>query len=188
MATYPLHRPLTLLVALGAVALLVVTWSKVVTTISSAQPVQSSSHPTAIIWDDRVFQDPATLARWLRSKGTSYLEWSRRHPRPAAIIEHRPLPPVPAKTTPAKTEPVKRASPAPAVAATSSTGRGAITRDAVFTLLLLLALVLSAAAALPAPLRRRFPALTFRIAQYRGAFAASAAAIVLGIAVGVGLS
>jgi hypothetical protein len=182
VATFPLHRPLTLLAMLGAVVLLVLTWSKVVSTISNPRAVAPKAQPSAIVWADRVFASPASLRRWLHSRGMTYGVWSRHHPRQAAILEHRPLP-QPAKTKPKPAEPV--ASPPPR--ATSAT-RGSGVRDVVLTLLLLVALVLAAAAALPAPLRRRFPALAFRVAHYRGAIAAAAAAIVLGIAVSVGLS
>jgi hypothetical protein len=48
--------------------------------------------PTAVVWNDRVFVSKAELTRWLRSRGTTYIQWAKRHARAQAILEHRPLP------------------------------------------------------------------------------------------------
>jgi hypothetical protein len=40
-----------------------------------------SNKPTAgIVWDNHTFASRAEFARWLRSHGTSYRVWARRHP------------------------------------------------------------------------------------------------------------
>ena len=194
MATFPLHRPLTLLAMLGAVVLLVVTWSKVATTITNVQPIAPPKiQPTAIVWANRVFSDPGSLRRWLHRRGLSYAAWSSKHPEQAAILEHRPVAHPAHTKARAKVKAQAKGTPRPAqhVPAAqrprSSIG-GHIVRNVVFTLLLLLALVLAFAAASPAALRRRFPTLAYRVARYRGAMGAAATAIVLGIAVSVGLS
>jgi hypothetical protein len=78
------------LVGLGAAAL---TWAKVVQTISDAKPPALTMQATSIVWDDRVFQSPAELARWLRSRGATYAEWSKQHPAGRDLLEHRPTTP-----------------------------------------------------------------------------------------------
>jgi hypothetical protein len=182
------HRLITLLAILGAAGLLVLTWSKVVATLANIKPIEPpKSHVSSIVWADRVFENPAALRRWLRGRGQSYEAWSTHHPRQAAIIEHRPVPAQAAAAPKPKKRAASRITAAwPQTASTAH--RDAVIRDAAFAVLLVLALVLAAAAALPAPLRRRYPALAFRVAHHRGAFGAGAAAIVLGLAVSVGLS
>lgn len=181
-----MHRLSMPVALLGAVALLVFTWSQVVKTLTNAKPIEpGASHVSSIVWADRVFESPASLSRWLRDHGGSYETWSAHHPQQAAIIEHRRVPARPAAATKPKTKPPSGRA---AERSKAISNAGAYIRDVAFTLLLLLALVLAAAAALPAPLRRRYPVLAFRVAHHRGAFAAGATAIFLGLAVSVGLS
>jgi hypothetical protein len=187
VAQHSLHRLLSLLLVLGAILLLVLTWAKVVQTISSAKPPPPAARPTAIVWGDRVFQDPTSLRRWLRSRGNTYRSWRARHPNQAAILEHRPIPTAPTRAAQPHTGKVRRRTESdrrPTVGGT----HGAVIRSVALTILLLLAAVLASAAALPAPFRRRFPRLADRAWPHRSAFAAAAAAILLGVAVGIGLS
>lgn len=37
-----------------------------------------------VLWADRLFTNPEGLAVWLNSRGASYREWARKHPRAAA--------------------------------------------------------------------------------------------------------
>jgi hypothetical protein len=55
----------------------------------------------------------------------------------------------------------------------------------VFALLALLALAFAAAALLPEPLRTRFPGLARRVWPYREALGGAAAAIFVGVALGL---
>jgi hypothetical protein len=49
--------------------------------------------PRGFVWDDRVFFSKASLARWLRSRGSRYAAWARRHPAAKAVLEGLPPPP-----------------------------------------------------------------------------------------------
>jgi hypothetical protein len=190
---YALRRPLTLLGSFVALALLVVTWGSVIRTLQNVEPVPQAVRPTAIVWAGRVFANPAALGRWLRSRGATYRAWRAAHPAPAAILEHRPPPRV-AKPSPPKPRPVPHVAkpPAPApkphAAPATPSAQAAIVRAVVCSLLLLLAAALAAAALQPAALRRRFPELAARIWNYRTGLATASVAIVLGLAVAVGLS
>jgi hypothetical protein len=88
-----LDRALVLLltvVGLGAAAF---TWARVVQTISDARPPAATMRATSIVWNDRVFQSPAGLARWLRSRGATYAGWSSQHPAGRDLLERRPAKP-----------------------------------------------------------------------------------------------
>ena len=74
-------------VGLGAAAF---TWAQVARTIADAKPPASSVQATAIVWDGRVYQSPAKLARWLRSRGATYAEWTKLHPVGSDLLERRP--------------------------------------------------------------------------------------------------
>ena len=49
-----------------------------------------SNKPTAgIVWDNHTFASRAEFARWLRSHGTSYRVWARRHPSLSGVEPSR---------------------------------------------------------------------------------------------------
>ena len=49
-----------------------------------------SNKPTAgIVWDNHTFTSRAEFARWLRSHGTSYRFWARRHPSLSGVEPSR---------------------------------------------------------------------------------------------------
>lgn len=191
MASIAFPRPVLLLIVTVGFAATLVAWAKVADTLVTVKPVQPATRPTAIIWDNFVFPNRASLARWLRSRGASYDEWARNHPASAAILERRP-PPVTTATvaTATTTAPTSTAaptttpapSPSPPAAAPS---RVPVVRDAIFGALLVIALALGAAALLPPPVRRRYPELSRSLAPYRDALVAGASAITLGVAIGV---
>jgi hypothetical protein len=48
-------------------------------------PLPSNEPTRGIVWDGRTFVSKTDFARWLRSRGTSYALWARRHPVRAGI-------------------------------------------------------------------------------------------------------
>jgi len=42
---------------------------------------------TSIVWADRVFSSKHDLARWLKSRGATYDEWSAHHPAASSVLE-----------------------------------------------------------------------------------------------------
>jgi hypothetical protein len=101
-----LDRAFALLLTVVGVGAAAFTWLQVVRTISQAQPPALTMQATSIVWDDRVFQSPAQLARWLRSRGATYGEWSKQHPAGRDLLEHRPV------TSSGRTPPAARRSKA----------------------------------------------------------------------------
>ena len=57
-------------------------------------PLPSNGPTRGIVWDGRTFATKTDFARWLRSEGSSYAIWARRHPVRAGIK------PSPSKPTP----------------------------------------------------------------------------------------
>jgi hypothetical protein len=57
-------------------------------------PLPSNGPTRGIVWDGHTFATKTDFARWLRSQGSSYAIWARRHPVRAGI------PPSPSKPTP----------------------------------------------------------------------------------------
>jgi hypothetical protein len=194
------HRSFTVLLLFVGVAAVAATWLKVAQTLSDVVPQQPVTHPSAIVWSDRVFETPAALRVWLRSRGATYTAWSTQHGLAAATLEHVIRPVVTthvAETRRAVTTPV-HASPArppasadataPAQRAPPHSARTAGLRLAIVTLLLLLAAGCGFTAVLPGPIRRRFPRVTAKVWPYRDLLGAGAAALVIGLAIGVALS
>jgi len=88
-----LDRAFLLVLTVVGVGAAAFTWAQVVRTISDARPPVSTLRATSIVWNDRVFQSPAGLARWLRSRGATYAGWSAQHPLGRDLLEHRPFKP-----------------------------------------------------------------------------------------------
>ena len=87
-------------------------------------------------------------------------------------------------TTPAR----QRTTGSDAAAPSAPKGSTSLLGRALLALVLLLAAASACGAVLPAPFRRRFPALTRKIAPYREFLGAGAAALMLGVLVGVAMS
>jgi hypothetical protein len=85
-----LDRAFALLLTVVGVGAAAFTWAQVVRTISEATPPAPTMQATSIVWNDRVFQSPAELARWLRSRGATYTAWSEQHPVGRDLLERRP--------------------------------------------------------------------------------------------------
>jgi hypothetical protein len=189
------YRPFAILMTLAVVGAVALTWAKVVTTLQDAKPVAPQGEATAIIWDGRVFQSQAELTAWLTARGSLYSDWSTAHPGAAAVLEHR-------SPTDTKLESTNAAATVPATTTTTAAGQDSppgsrpsshrsqigLVRAAVLVLLLFLALLGAWGAALPGPFRHRFPLLSERLLRYREQLAASAAALVIAVIVGVVLS
>jgi len=77
---------LVLLVFPAAVVLAI---AAVETRIVHAPPANGATR--GIVWDGHTFATRAEFARWLRSQGTSYRVWARRHPTPPFSFGRRPL-------------------------------------------------------------------------------------------------
>ena len=98
---------------------LVLVWTRVVRTLTTASPPQQqhSEQPQALVWNGRVFTTAAQLKTYLEAKGLSYGRWAARHPtafgRTAHTTANKPAP----KRTP---KPKPRAVAAPPVVATES--------------------------------------------------------------------
>jgi hypothetical protein len=194
------HRSFAVLLVFVGVAAVASTWLKVAQTLSDAVPQPPVVRPSAIVWSDRVFETPAALRAWLRSRGTTYVAWSKQHGSAAATLEHLAPPIVTtqaaqtraAVTTPAHATPARPAASADATAPAPRTpphsARAADVRFAIVTLLLLLAGGCAFTAMLPGPIRRRFPRVTAKVWPYRDLLGAGAAALVIGLAIGVTLS
>jgi hypothetical protein len=188
-----LLQAITLLFVVGAAVL---TWGVVIRTLREVRPVPSPGRPTAVVWADRVFQSPAGLRRWLRSRGGSYESWSRAHPTAWATLEHVPVPREPVKAARTKTPTaVRKASPAVKTAAPSKPARRvaatgvAPARSAfahlMIVLLACLATLCLGAAVLPASVGRYAPALGRVVIGNRPFLLAAAAAVYVGLVVGL---
>jgi hypothetical protein len=57
--------------------------------IVGTDPIKSSIEPTAFVWADRVFSSKRVFDSWLRSRGSTYVQWATRHPAAAATVERR---------------------------------------------------------------------------------------------------
>lgn len=182
--TLPRH-PFALLLAVASLAAVGVVWAEVVGTLRDAHPVPSTGRANAIIWDGLVFESPAKLTRWLRSRGATYVSWSRTHPAARAVLEKLPLPATPATrsrpgvttTVGASRRDVARAAPA---------GSLNLGRLIVLVVPLLVGGLCVFVALLPAALRDRWlPSVTLRAAQHRQILLGAGAAILVGLLVGI---
>jgi hypothetical protein len=79
-ATLGFVRIVALLTVPCAVALVVVLAASQLARGPSKQPVSAPAQ--AIVWNNRVFFDREELAKWLHSRGASYVVWARHHPQP----------------------------------------------------------------------------------------------------------
>jgi hypothetical protein len=196
------YRPLAVLLTVVGLGAAGATWVKVAQTLTTAVAPPPAARASAVVWGDRVFSTQTQARRWFRSHGLSYRAWIAKHPEALAVLEHRPRPAVTSPVTPA----VKVATPTPKAAAPSShvaapaphtaapaqvaapRGGAPLLRYALFALLVLAAGALACGALLPVPFRRRFPDLTMRLWPYRELLGGGAAALVIGLLVGVALS
>jgi hypothetical protein len=180
-------RPFTLLLALASVAAVGLVWAEVVITLRNAHPVPTTARASAIVWDGKVFQSRKQLTGWLKSRGSSYVVWSRAHPGARAVLEK--LPPV--QTTPAATAtpaPVKVVTTAPARQheAARATPAGSQTLGGLFVFVSLVAGGLCVlGAVLPRALRRRrLSTVTLAAGRHRLVLFGAGTAIFLGLVVG----
>ena len=59
------------------------------TRVVHAPPANGATR--GIVWSGHTFATRAEFARWLRSQGSSYRVWARRHPSPPFAFGRRPL-------------------------------------------------------------------------------------------------
>lgn len=55
-------------------------------------PPKPRLQPGDVLWGDRYFRSPDTLADWLQTRGASYRAWAKRHPKAAARQENAAQP------------------------------------------------------------------------------------------------
>lgn len=114
------------------------------------------------------------------------------HASAAPIVTTQGARPRTAVTTPGHASAARPAASADATApahhAPLHSAQAANIRLAIVTILLLLAGGCALAAVLPGPIRRRFPRVTAKVWPYRDLLGAGAAALVIGLAIGVTLS
>jgi cytoskeletal protein RodZ len=68
------------LLVLGAVVAVAAPWFLVARKLGDAHPPATPTlHATALVWGGRVFTSPVQFAGWLRSRGSSYTAWKRKH-------------------------------------------------------------------------------------------------------------
>jgi hypothetical protein len=161
-------------------AVVALPWTFAVQKLLSPRPVVWGVRSTSLVWSDRVFSNPRSMAGWLSARGRPYKDWALHHPQAVAILTHKPYTLV--KTT---------GRPRPS--ATTTTRNPAITggarprsdlKLAVQILLLVLASVLLAAAFTPSFLLSRGPPRLRSLVQANRAYVAMVAiAILLGYAV-----
>jgi hypothetical protein len=189
---YRLLPAITVIFVVGAA---VVTWGMVVRTLREVRPVSTPGRPSAVVWGDRVFQSPAELRGWLRSRGGSYESWRLTHPKARATLEHLPVRREPVTTARTQKPPAARTTaPAVKTAAPSKPARVAATSVAparsafahfMIVLLACLATLCLAAAVLPASVGRHAPALGRLVVGNRPFLLAAAAAVYIGLVVGL---
>ena len=187
---FHLHRGFALLLAVVGLGAAAVAWAQVVQTISDAKPPTSTMQATSIVWSDRVFQSPAELAGWLRSRGATYASWATQHPVESALLERRPartgrLHPAARRSNAAGA--TRSAATQSPLDASPSSGGSPVERIFI-ALLALLAAACAWTASLPRVLRNRFPDLARSIAPYRSVLLAGAAALMIGIVAGAALN
>ena len=63
-------------------------------TMRHVKPVRSTVPPvSAVVWGDRVFFKPPTLAHWLKVRGIGYSVWAGRHPPANRLLKSHQAPP-----------------------------------------------------------------------------------------------
>jgi hypothetical protein len=191
----PFRRYLSYLAIVVALAALAFTVNRVVRTMRDARPAPSGVHPTAVVWNDRVFQSPKELTRSLHSHGANYGPWRDRHPLASAMLEHRPpkassggkAAHAPTPPRPAAFQPPPAASRSPNGMPTPGSGHRLLV-----ILLLLLAAACVCVVALTPRFRHRFPNLVGEGSVEREALLielfACAAAVVVAVVVVVTLT
>src|SRR5262245_56213998 len=82
---------LALAVALIALAIAISALVAVIAhTLKHAQPVRSNEPPVSgVVWGDRVFVGPGSLAHWLKVRGIGYSVWAERHPPANDVLQRQ---------------------------------------------------------------------------------------------------
>jgi hypothetical protein len=179
------------------------TWGMVVRTLRSVQPVAPVTKPHSVVWGDRVFGSPAELGGWLRFRGASYALWRARHPGARAVLEpgapkvalHRTK----SRRSQAAHKQASTRAPARVEHKRASAGHSAARRAVSspvqsrgpLRLLMLVSILLSGLCALgasvPWALGSRNPRLVQIVEPYRQLLFGTAAALLMGLVVGVAL-
>jgi hypothetical protein len=198
--------PQRALVWAGTLVVVVVaatTWGMVVRTLRSVQPVAPVTKPHSVVWGDRVFGSPAELGGWLRFRGASYALWRARHPGARAVLEpgapkvalHRTK----SRRSQAAHKQASTRAPARVEHKRASAGHSAARRAVSspvqsrgpLRLLMLVSILLSGLCALgasvPWALGSRNPRLVQIVEPYRQLLFGTAAALLMGLVVGVAL-
>jgi hypothetical protein len=199
------RRALVWVGTLGAVAVVAVAWGMVVRTLRDGHAIVPTTRPNSVVWGDRVFGSRNELAGWLRSRGGSYVVWRAAHPRASVVLE----PAAPRATARGKDSPRQAAAvhkrattrrTATAGAERNAAGRRAATpvvstavqSSGPLRFLILLSILLSGLCALgasvPWALASRNPRLVQVVEPYRQLLFGTAAALLMGLVVGVALS
>jgi hypothetical protein len=179
-----------------------VTWGMVVRTLRSVQPVAPVTKPHSVVWGDRVFGSPTELGGWLRFRGASYAVWRARHPGARGVLEpgapkvalHRTK----SRRSQAAHKQASARAPAPAEHKRASAGHSAapavsssVQSRGPLRLLMLVSILLSGLCALgasvPWVLGARNPRLVQIVEPYRQLLFGTAAALLMGLVVGVAL-
>ncbi len=78
------------LAAFAAVACIALPWYVVAQKLHDVTPVRASAgSASAVVWGDRVFWSPKSLAHWLHFHGASYALWGQRHPHALLVLRSK---------------------------------------------------------------------------------------------------
>jgi len=81
--------PLLLGVAVIAAVMTVLVIS-IAHTLKHVKPVKAKKPPvSAVVWGDRVFFGPNSLAHWLKVRGIGYSVWAERHPPANHLLQKK---------------------------------------------------------------------------------------------------
>ena len=106
-------------------------------------PLPANGPTRGIVWDGRTFVSRTDFARWLRSRGSSYAAWARRHPVRAGLKSKRSPQRLAARNVQAKAKAESRAkAQGRAMGERSSGSNGVILAVALAIAALLLGIVL----------------------------------------------
>jgi hypothetical protein len=106
-------------------------------------PLPANGPTRGIVWDGRTFVSKTDFARWLRSRGSSYAIWARRHPVRAGLKPNRTTQRLAARNVQAKAKAEARAkAQGRAMGEKSSGSNGVILAVALAIAGLLLGIVL----------------------------------------------
>jgi hypothetical protein len=94
MYVLPSRRGVTSLVVGFGLAIFGVILAILIGTIVNTMRDPKPLHPTkppksAIVWGDRVFVGPGSLAHWLKVRGIGYSVWADRHPPANNLLQRQ---------------------------------------------------------------------------------------------------